>query len=98
MSTLHAIMDMYFSEHKKLFWAFIDYRKAFVFVDVWSKLIAVGINRKLLSFIHNLYCKAKSCVKSNDKLIISTVIWVKQGENLSLLFAIFLDGLEWFWI
>ena len=98
--TLHAIIDMYLSKNKKLFCAFIDYRKAFDFVDrcsLWSKLIAVGINVKLLSVIRNLYCKAKSCVKSNGKLsdYFNCNIGVRQGENLSpLLFAIFLNDFE----
>ena len=91
---------MYLSKNKKLFCAFIDYRKAFDFVDrcsVWSKLIAVGINGKLLSVIRYLYCKAKSCVKSNGKLsdYFNCNIGVRQGENLSpLLFAIFLNDFE----
>ena len=98
--TLHAIIDIYLSKNKKLFCAFIDYRKAFDFVDrcsLWSKLIAVGINWKLLSVIHNLCCKAKSCVKSNGKLsdYFNCNIGVRQGENLSpLLFAIFLNDFE----
>ena len=33
ISTLHAIIDMHLSKNKKLFCAFIDYRKAFDFVD-----------------------------------------------------------------
>ena len=91
---------MYLSKNKKLFCAFIDYRKAFDFVDrcsLWSKLIAVGINGKLLSVIRNLYCKAKSCVKSNGKLsdYFNCKIGVRQGENLSpWLFAIFLNDFE----
>ena len=54
-------------------------------------------NGKLLSVIRNLYCKAKSCVKSNGKLsdYFNCNRGVRQGENLSsLLFAIFLNDFE----
>ena len=91
---------MYLSKNKKLFCAFIGYRKAFDFVDrcpLWTKLIAVGISGKLLSVIRNLYSKAKSCVKSNDKLsdFFNCNIGVRPGENLSpLLFVIFLNDCE----
>ena len=98
--TLHAIIDTNLSKNKGIFCAFIDYRKAFDFVDrcsLWSKLIAEGINGKLLSVIRNLYCKAKSCVKSNGKLsdYFNCNIGVRKGENLSpLLFDIFLNNFE----
>ena len=42
---------------KKLYIAFIDYRKAFDFIDrvsLWDKMIAAGINGKILQVIYNL--------------------------------------------
>ena len=77
--TLHAIIDMYLSKNKKLFCAFIDYRKAFDFVDrcsLWSKLIAVGI------IMENCFLLFVTCIVKRSLVskvmancqIISTVI------------------------
>ena len=99
--TLHAIIEYYFKKKKKLYCAFIDYRKAFDFVDrasLWSKLLSSGINGKILRVIHNLYNGAKSCVKLKGKLseYFNCNVGVRQGENLSpLLFAIFLNDFEY---
>jgi predicted DNA-binding protein YlxM (UPF0122 family) len=62
-----------------------------------SKLIANGINGKIINVIYNLYYNAKSCVKVNGKLSdrFSCDVGVRQGENLSpLLFAIYLNDFE----
>ena len=55
--TLYAIINIYLSHGKKLYCAFIDYRKAFDFVDrvsLWSKLISNGVNGKILKVIYNM--------------------------------------------
>ena len=98
--TLHCIIDMYLKNKKKLYCAFVDYKKAFDLInrsDLWSKLIANGINGKLITVIYNLYNQAKSCVKSNNQIsdFFSCNVGVRQGENLSpILFSIFLNDLE----
>ena len=98
--TLHAIIDLYLRRGKRLYIAFIDYRKAFDFVDrvsLWDKMIAMGINGNFLHIIYNLYEKAKSCVKSEGRLsdYFTCNTGVRQGENLSpLLFSIFLNDFE----
>ena len=85
----------------KLYCAFIDYRKAFDFVDrasLWQKLIAAEINGNVLRAIYNLYAGAKSCVKLDGNIsdYFNCNIGVRQGENLSpLLFAIFLNDFEY---
>ena len=48
----------------KLYCCFVDYKKAFDSVpriDLWYKLLACGINGKILNII-----KAKSAVKANN--------------------------------
>ena len=98
--TLHMIIEFYLQKNKKLYCAFIDYKKAFDFVDrssLWMKLIASGINGNILRVIHNLYAGAKSCVKLNGSMsdYFNCNVGVRQGENLSpLLFAIFLNDFE----
>ena len=99
---LHSIIDIYQQKQKPLYCAFIDYKKAFDFVDrssLWKKLISHGINGKVLNVIYNLYKNAKSCVKSQGKLsdYFSCNVGVRQGENLSpLLFAIYLNDFEFY--
>ena len=100
--TLHSLIDIYLSKQKRLYCAFVDYKKAFDSVNrhaLWSKVIATGINGKVLRVIQNLYNGAKSCVRYNNQLsdYFTCNVGVRQGENLSpLLFSIFLNDLEAF--
>ena len=97
---LNSIIDIYLQKRKRVYCAFIDYKKAFDQVDrssLWSKLISHGINGKLMSVIFNLYHHAKSCVRANGKMTdyFTCNVGVRQGENLSsLLFAIYLNDFE----
>jgi len=98
--TLKCIIDIYLKKRKKLYCAFVDYKKAFDLINrsaLWSKLIASGINGKVVKVIYNMYSNAKSCVKHNNMLspYFNCNLGVRQGENLSpLLFALFLNDLE----
>ena len=98
--TLKSIIDLYLSNKKKLYCAFVDYKKAFDLINrtaLWLKLIENGINGKIITVIFNLYNKAKSCIKSNNTLssYFECNTGVRQGENLSpLLFALFINDLE----
>ena len=97
---LHFIIDIYLQKGKRLYCAFIDYKKAFDFVDrssLWQKLISCGVNGKIMTVIYNLYANAKSCVKVDSKIsdYFTCNVGVRQGENLSpLLFAVFLNDFE----
>ena len=56
---------------KKLFCAFIDYKKAFDSMQrglLWGKLLNSGVNGKVLRVIRDMYAKAKSCVKTRHGL------------------------------
>ena len=104
---LHSIIDLYLNKFhnnnkKRLFCAFIDYRKAFDLVDracLWTKLISYNINGKIMKLIYNIYQNTKACIKLNN--IISSSfncnIGVRQGDNLSpLLFSLFINDFESF--
>ena len=63
-------------------------KKPYDLVDrssLWCKLIAHGINGKVINVIYNLYLNAKSCILSESKISDSFKcnIGVRQGENLS---------------
>ena len=95
--TLHAIINYYRNKKGRIYCAFIDYRKAFDFIDrssLWFKLLQNNVNGRVLAVIKNMYEQAKSCVKESDRLsdFFSCNQGVRQGENLSpILFAIYLN-------
>ena len=97
---LNSIAELYSSHHKRLYCAFIDYKKAFDLVNrtmLWTKLISNGINGKILRVIHNMYANAKSCVQQGSHVsdVFPCNIGVRQGDNLSpLLFALYLNDFE----
>ena len=93
---LNELINIYLQKKKRLYCCFIDYQKAFDTINrsaLWGKVIANGINGRILKVIYNMYENAKSCVKQQSLLsgLFSCDMGVRQGENLSpLLFAIFL--------
>jgi hypothetical protein len=98
--TLHAAIELLLQKNKRIYCAFVDYKKAFDSIDrtaLWSKLVNSGIKGRVLDVIQNLYAKAKSCVRNNNSLsdFFSCKVGVRQGENLSpLLFTLFLNDLQ----
>ncbi len=99
---LKAIIELYLAQGRKLYCAFVDYRKAFDTVSrtiLWRKILAQGISGKIFNVIKNLYESAKSCINFNGEVsdYFESKVGVKQGENLSpLLFALFLNDIEGF--
>ena len=61
---LSSAIDIYLQNRKRVYCAFIDYKKAFDLVDrssLWSKLIGHRVNAKLITVIYNLYYNAVMC-------------------------------------
>ena len=100
--SLHAIFDWYLKRRKRVYTAFVDYKKAFDLIDrssLWLKLIDHGINGKLLRVFKDIYKKSKSCVSYNNSKsdFFKSNIGVKQGENLSpILFSLYLNDFSSF--
>ena len=94
---LHSLITHCLNNNKKLYSAFIDFRKAFDFVvrDVlWFKLIESGIRGKILNIIQSMYKSIKTRVKFNNNLSCEFVshIGVRQGECLSpFLFSMYIN-------
>ena len=99
---LHILTNYYIARKKQLFCAFIDYSKAFDFIDrtyLWQKVLNSNIDGKVFNIIRNMYANAKSNVSLNNKLsdTFPCQVGVRQGENLSpLLFAIYLNDFKTF--
>ena len=99
--TLHSLIELYLVNNKRIYCAFIDYRKAFDLINrskLWLKLLGSGINGKVLNVIHNLYSNAKSCIKNGNSVSKTSFmcnVGVRQGEILSpVLFALYLNDFE----
>ena len=98
--TLHSIIEYYKCKKGRVYCVFIDYSKAFDLIDrasLWVKPLKHGVNGKILGVIQNIYQKAKSVVKIDDKIsnLFACNIGVRQGENLSpILFAIYLNDFQ----
>ncbi|MCG8044774.1 MAG: reverse transcriptase domain-containing protein, partial [Candidatus Thiodiazotropha endolucinida] len=97
---LHSLISHCVNNNKKLYSAFVDFKKAFDYVvrDVlWYKLIQSGIRGKTLNIIQSMYKNIKSRVKFNDTLSedFSSYVGVRQGECLSpFLFSMYINDLE----
>ena len=97
---LNSIIELYKSLNKRLYCAFIDYKKAFDLVDrssLWQKLLNEKFDGKFIRVVYSLYSKAKSCVKNGGEIsdFFNCEVGVRQGENLSpLLFAIYLNDFK----
>ena len=94
---LQLVIDLYQSVRKRVFCAFIDYQKAFDYIDrslLWQKLLSYNINGKLMTIIRHMYNRAKSCIKKDNMIseYFLCNIGVRQGDTLSpLLFALFIN-------
>ena len=100
--SLHLLIKLYQQRNKRIYAAFVDYKKAFDLVDrslLWRKVLDLGVKGRILKVVVSMYEFAKSCVSVNGKYSDSFAcnIGVRQGENLSpLLFAIFLKDFREF--
>ena len=97
---LHGLITHMVNQGKKLFCAFVDFKKAFDFVNrdiIWYKLIKLGVRGKLLNVIKSMYNSVKSRVKYDNELSndFDSYLGVRQGECLSpFLFSMYLNDIE----
>jgi len=97
---LHGLITHVINTGKKLYSCFIDFSKAFDYVErnsLWYKLIKIGVRGKMLTVIRSMYSGIKSRVKYNNTLSneFTCMLGVRQGECLSpFLFSMFLNDIE----
>ena len=97
---LHCLIDLYLRKKKKLYCAFVDFRKAFDSVQhsiLWGKIQYMNVCGKVLDIVRDMYDKTKLCVKhmgTYSNFFVSN-IGLLQGENLSpILFSMFINDLR----
>ena len=99
---LTTLIQKYLNENKRLYCAFVDFKKAFDCVyrnALWLKLYKQGIQGKLLRIIRDMYQKVKSCVKSCNTYseFFEYSVGLRQGEVISpILFSLFIEDIELF--
>ena len=97
---LHGLITHLINEGKKLYCAFVDFRKAFDFVNrdiLWYKLIKIGVRGKILNVMRGMYSSVKSRVKYQNELSseFECYLGVRQGECLSpFLFSMYINDIE----
>ena len=97
---LQSLISRTLKRKKCLYCCFIDYRKAFDFVDrckLWSKLVHLGIQGKFLTIIKSLYENVKSCIKYNGFLTeyFRTEFGLLQGEVMSpILYSMYVNDFK----
>ena len=97
---LHGLITHLLNQDKKLYCAFVNFKKAFDFVNrviIWYKLIKLGVRGKMLNVIRSMYNSVKSKVKYNNELSsdFDSYLGVRQGECLSpFLFSMYLNDIE----
>ena len=95
-----SLINRTLQKKNKLFCCFVDYQKAFDFIDrsnLWTKLIKQGITGKMFSIIRSLYSNVKACVKHNGHLTdyFSPTSGLMQGEVMSpILFSLYINDFE----
>ena len=97
---LQALINRTLRRKKRLYCCFVDYQKAFDFIDrtsLWTKLIKLGIHGKVFGIIKSLYKNVKSCIKHNGFLTqhFATTSRLLQGEIMSpILFSLYVNDFE----
>ena len=97
---LHGLITHLINKGRKLYCAFVDFRKAFDFVNrdiLWFKLIKLGVRGKILNVMRGMYSSVKSRVKYQNELSLEfeCYLGVRQGECLSpFLFSMYINDIE----
>ena len=95
---IKGLIDILFSQGKKLYVCFIDYTKAFDLLNrsaIFAKLFRSGVSTKLINIFKNMYSKMKLGVKNDVlKQEFASNVGLLQGEICSpAIFSLFMNDL-----
>ena len=85
---LNGLIELLFSKGMKLYVCFIDYEKAYDYLDraaLWAKLLKTGISSKTIRIFRNMYEQMKIGVKGDNNYFY-TRAGLLQGEITSPIF------------
>lgn len=96
---LNTLIEKTFSKkRKKLYSAYIDYKRAFDSVNrqaLWFKLNQFGVSTKMLLLLQSIYSETKVCIKTGpneQSEVFRTEMGVRQGCQLSsFLFTVYVN-------
>ena len=97
--TLKTLIDQAFSNGKKLYTCFVDFKKAYDTVwrdGLWYKLLENNISPKFVSLLKDMYSRLQVCIRLPNGIShpFPSLVGLKQGCNLSPnLFNIFVNSL-----
>lgn len=95
--SLYTIIQKSLAQNKKVFVAFIDYRRAFDSINrnkLWACLCRKGLSRKMLKILKSMYENVLCCVRAGQDYteFFGSPIGLKQGCLLSpKIFALFVN-------
>ena len=88
---IHGLITHLLNQDKKLYCAFVDFKKAFDFVNrdiIWYKLIKLGVRGKMLNVIRSMYNSVKSKVKYNNDLSSNCDSYRREAGRVSFAVSI----------
>ena len=96
--TLHGLVEMLFAQNKVLYCAFIDYEKAYDFLNrtiVWFKLLKEGVSSKCVRVLQNMYSKIKLQIRAEESRgYFNNNCGILQGETTSpIMFSLFVNDI-----
>ncbi len=91
---LQNLVSIFLAKGKRLYCAFIDYQKAYDYLDraiVWSKLLKNGVSSKSIRIFRNMYSKIQLTVRGDEQCrYFQSRTGLLQGETTSPIFFLFL--------
>ena len=84
---LHGLIEILFAKGMKLYCCFIDYEKAYDYLDraaIWTKLLNSGISSKSIRLFQSMYSKMKLAVRGDNAHSFFSVLVVVYYKGRAL--------------
>ena len=95
---LNSLIELLFSKGIKMYCCFIDYQKAYDYLDraaLWTKLLRSGLSSKSIRLFKNMYSKMRLGIRGDENRVFTSDCGLLQGETSSpLFFSLFVNDIE----